>query len=85
MSLSVQTIAWDSPIVPNVAISLRSKLKDHMGVAASPIACWLCGKAVKLEECKIDEHGLSVHEKCYLARVGLEQAARTPVGKAKTQ
>jgi hypothetical protein len=31
--------------------------------------CWICGKPVSLENCKVDEHGLAVHEECYLAKV----------------
>lgn len=34
--------------------------------------CWLCGKDADLRACKIDEHGKTVHETCYLARVALE-------------
>lgn len=26
--------------------------------------CWICGKAVSLEDAGIDEFGLSVHKKC---------------------
>jgi hypothetical protein len=33
--------------------------------------CWICGKPVVLENCNVDEHGLSVHEECYVARVAL--------------
>jgi hypothetical protein len=33
--------------------------------------CWICGKPVALENCKVDEHGLPVHEECYVARVAL--------------
>jgi hypothetical protein len=33
-------------------------------------ACAVCGKPVSLEDCKVDERGDSVHEECYLARVG---------------
>jgi hypothetical protein len=39
-----------------------------------PKACWICGWAVKLEDCTIDEHGLAVHEKCYVARIMLALA-----------
>jgi hypothetical protein len=31
------------------------------------IACVICGLRVELEQCKIDEHGDAVHDKCYLA------------------
>jgi hypothetical protein len=33
--------------------------------------CWICGKPVVFENCKVDEHGLPVHEECYVARVAL--------------
>ena len=33
------------------------------------LACWICGKVVDLKTCKTDEHGLPVHEQCYVARV----------------
>jgi hypothetical protein len=31
--------------------------------------CCLCGKRVSLEECKIDEYGLPVHEECYVVLI----------------
>ena len=34
--------------------------------------CWLCGEAVQLEYCKVDEQGLAVHDDCYMARVSLQ-------------
>jgi hypothetical protein len=34
-----------------------------------PMTCWMCGRSIRLEECKIDEHGFSVHEDCYAATV----------------
>ncbi len=46
---------------------------------SSPISihlCWLCGEAVDLRTCKIDEYGEPVHEACYTARIVLENAAR---------
>jgi hypothetical protein len=33
--------------------------------------CWICGRAVALENCKTDEQGLAVHEACYIARLEL--------------
>ena len=36
--------------------------------------CWICGKSVSLENCKIDEHGSAVHEECYVAKVALAKA-----------
>lgn len=31
--------------------------------------CWMCGTAVALEDCKVDERGLPVHDNCYVAKV----------------
>jgi hypothetical protein len=36
------------------------------------LACWICGKAVDLKICKTDEHGLAVHEACYVMRIILK-------------
>ena len=33
--------------------------------------CYICGDSVPLEDCKTDENGNAVHEKCYLVRVKL--------------
>jgi hypothetical protein len=50
-----------------------------MGVEALPRTCWICGKAIALETCNVDEHGLAVHEHCYVGRITLEatQAPQT--------
>ena len=37
-------------------------------MTSKPYACWICGKVVDLNNCKTDEHGLPVHEACYVAR-----------------
>jgi len=42
-----------------------------MAIRSLPRTCWICGKAVKLEDCKVDEHGLPVHEDCYVAKLAL--------------
>jgi hypothetical protein len=42
-----------------------------------PLACWICGKAVNLNTCKTDEHGLTVHEECYVARIKSWQKQRS--------
>ena len=38
--------------------------------------CWLCGEAVDLRTCKVDEYGEPVHEACYTARMALESGTR---------
>jgi len=49
-----------------------------MGTKPLPRICWICGHAVPLEECKIDEHGLAVHDKCYVAKLALEKNPSPP-------
>ena len=43
-----------------------------------PLACWICGKVINLNNCKIDEQGLPVHDSCYVARLRLTSAAPPP-------
>jgi hypothetical protein len=35
--------------------------------------CWICGKTVALETCKIDEYGKAVHEACYESKIAFEK------------
>ena len=44
--------------------------------------CWICGKVVSLESCKIDEHGSAVHERCYVAKVAFNSGTPAQPGKA---
>ena len=37
--------------------------------------CWICGKAVTPETFKRDEHGSTVHSRCYEAKVALAAAS----------
>jgi len=37
--------------------------------------CWICGKAVTPETFKRDEHGSSVHSRCYEAKLALAAAS----------
>ena len=40
------------------------------GIATNPLRiCWICGKTISLEQCKIDESGLPVHGECYVAKI----------------
>jgi hypothetical protein len=43
-----------------------------------PKICWICGKAVTLEDCKVDEYGMAVHEDCYVAKLALN-GGRPPI------
>jgi hypothetical protein len=42
------------------------------------LACWICGKVVDLNNCKADEHGLPVHEPCYVARIIIKSNQSEP-------
>lgn len=53
---------------PAVTISPR----ERFPMATKPLACWICGKQVDLSQCKVDEHGLAVHESCYVAKAILK-------------
>jgi hypothetical protein len=33
--------------------------------------CWICGAEISLESCKVDEHGLPVHETCQTLKLSL--------------
>jgi len=37
--------------------------------------CWICGHAVTTETRTIDQHGSTVHERCYAARLALASEA----------
>jgi hypothetical protein len=41
----------------------------------SPV-CWICGRAVAIENSKTDEQGFAVHEGCYLARLVLDTESK---------
>jgi len=43
---------------------------------ASISCCWICGKPIRLEDCKIDEHGMPVHEACYVAKLLRKKVSR---------
>lgn len=40
-------------------------------VTKTPKICWICGRVVYLEECKVDASGLPVHESCYVSKLKL--------------
>jgi hypothetical protein len=41
--------------------------------------CWICKKPVSLEECKIDEDGKAMHEKCYVSLIAEDHPAGGPL------
>jgi hypothetical protein len=54
-----------------------------MSALLSTVRCWICDTSFHVENRKIDEYGLPVHERCDAARVALEQA--TWPGRARSK
>jgi hypothetical protein len=55
-----------------------------MSPLLSTVRCWICDTSFQLDNRKIDEYGLPVHERCDATRVALEQATCAGGTKAKT-
>jgi hypothetical protein len=56
------------------ASKLREPTQDHMPLlpqVRSLYFCWICGTPVDLTVCVTDEHGMAVHEGCYIAKTRL--------------
>jgi len=47
------------------------------------LTCWICHNQVPINECKFDEFGKPVHEKCSLERVALLNEAKATVLQAQ--
>jgi hypothetical protein len=45
-----------------------------------PSVCGICGKALSLEKCKIDEHGQAVHEECSVEALIAAHEIRLQIG-----
>lgn len=43
-------------------------------------SCSICGKEVSLLDCKTDEQGRAVHERCYIARISAKWESDQPYG-----
>ena len=54
------------------------ELAKGVAEAAALISCSICGKAVVLEKCKIDEDGKAVHENCYFNKLAGRRPSRSP-------
>lgn len=50
---------------------------------SSSHSCWICGKEVSLLNCKTDEQGHAVHERCYIAWISLNWGSRQPCGRRR--
>lgn len=59
-----------TPTFEQVPVSVARKIARAEETPSSNfVSCVLCGHAVELEKCKVDENGGAVHEKCYLTRM----------------
>jgi hypothetical protein len=54
-------------------LSLRVRLPHPIQTCGS--LCPICNKLVRLETAKTDEHGLAIHEECYLLKLKLKHAS----------
>ena len=52
-----------------VEFALKVAEREMMAATAMPTSCAVCGNPVDLENCKTDERGKAVHQKCYVARI----------------
>jgi hypothetical protein len=48
-------------------------------MSSKPLACWICGKEINLNNCKTDERGLPVHGLCYVARIAAKSNQQPPL------
>ena len=48
-----------------------------MGERVRTVSCTICGKPVRLEECKVNDLGQPVHETCLAERMA-EEVKKTP-------
>jgi hypothetical protein len=56
------------------ASQLSEAKRGHMPVLPQlgySYFCWICGNVVDLNICVTDEHGMAVHENCYIVRIML--------------
>lgn len=61
------------------ASQLSEAKQGHVPVLrqlSHPYFCWICGNVVDLTICVTDEHGMAVHEKCYIARMMLASESK---------
>jgi hypothetical protein len=46
--------------------------------------CWICGTEVDLETCKVDEHGLPVHEACQTLKLSMQDGGVSRRSRSET-
>lgn len=52
-----------------VAIAKQVGRATAGSAAGGPVLCAICETQVLLEQCKINENGEAVHDRCYVAKV----------------
>lgn len=53
---------------------LLNQSPSHLHSLSFDPPCSLCNQSVPLENAVTDEHGLAIHESCYLRKLGLHHA-----------
>ena len=62
---------WDVSCAPELSHTKGIMSTENQ---KSPRVCWICGHSTSLETCKVDEHGLPVHEACHTLKLSLHTA-----------
>ena len=65
------------------AAKLATNLPSHARIVAAPkpqsrVDCDICGALINLEDSKVNEDGLPVHEECYVAKLTLSKPVLQP-------
>ena len=56
---------------------LRLPVKLSSYFQTCPTVCPICNQPVSLESAKTDEHGLAIHEECYLVKLKPKHATES--------
>lgn len=54
--------------------SVLNQSPSHLHSLSFDPPCALCNRSVPLEEAVTEEHGLAIHETCYLRKLGVQRA-----------
>lgn len=59
-----------------VAVAKQLVWKQSERPGAFLVSCRICGIPVGLEDCKVDERGGAVHEKCYVSGLARNRSSK---------
>jgi hypothetical protein len=60
-----------------IPIYMAKSAAENSHNRVRPTVCAICRQPVELEQCKTDERGNAVHEKCYTEKVGQNSQPET--------